>query len=107
VSVDLEIEPQPVRVGLSTVRVALFDEAGQAIEGAQVEIEGNMSHAGMVPVFAAAREVAPGRYEARLEFTMGGDWFIIVRADLADGRSLERTFDVPGVDITCLDTPEP
>ncbi|HSJ58214.1 MAG TPA: FixH family protein, partial [Anaerolineae bacterium] len=106
VAVELEIEPQPVRVGLATVRVALSDEAGQAIEGAQVEIEGNMSHAGMVPVFSAAREAAPGRYEAQLEFTMGGDWFIVVRVDLPDRRSLERTFDVRGVDISCLDTPE-
>jgi len=89
------------------VEARLADEAGQPIEGADVELEGNMSHAGMVPVFAAAREVAPGQYEAQLEFTMGGDWFIVVRAALPDGRSLERTFDVPGVDVTCLDTPAP
>ena len=29
---------------------------------------------------------------------MGGDWFILVRAELPDGRSMERKVDVPGVD---------
>jgi len=28
---------------------------------------------------------------------MAGDWFILVRATLADGRSLEEKVDVPGV----------
>lgn len=107
IGVELEIEPWPVRVGVATVTVALMDEAGQPIQGADVELEGNMNHAGMMPVFASAAEVAPGRYQAQLEFTMGGDWFIIVRAALPDGRSLERTFDVAGVDVTCLDTPVP
>lgn len=107
VGVELEIEPLPVRVGPATVSVGLADAAGQEIEGAQVELEGNMSHAGMEPVFATGREVAPGRYEAQLDFTMSGDWFIVVHAALPDGRSLERTFDIRGVDITCLDTPGP
>jgi hypothetical protein len=107
IGVELEIEPQPVRVGMATATVTLTDAAGQTIQAADVELEGNMSHAGMVPVFASAEEVAPGKYQAQLEFTMGGDWFIVVRAALPDGRSLERTFNVPGVDVTCLDTPVP
>jgi hypothetical protein len=107
IAVELEIEPDPPRLGLATVTLALRDAEGQPISGAAVEIEGNMSHAGMVPVFAGASEVAPGRYQAELDFTMGGDWFLLVRADLPDGRSLERKFDVPGVDAVCGDTPAP
>jgi len=105
--VELAIEPDPPRLGLATVTIELRNAEAQPISGATVEIEGNMSHAGMVPVFASASEVAPGRYEAGLDFTMGGDWFILVRADLPDGRSLERKIDVPGVDAVCGDTPEP
>lgn len=107
VAVELGIEPDPPRLGLATVTIVLRDADGQSISDAMVEIEGNMSHAGMVPVFATASEVSPGRYEASLDFTMGGDWFILVRADLPDGRSLERKIDVPGVDAVCGDTPEP
>lgn len=107
VDVALEIEPSPPQLGLASIMVALHDANGLPISGAQVELEGNMNHAGMVPVFAEASEVAPGRYRAGMEFTMGGDWFILVRADLPDGRSMERKVDVPGVDAICGDTPTP
>jgi hypothetical protein len=107
VGVALAIEPQPPQLGPAVITVTLTDAEGQAIRGAVVGLEGNMSHAGMVPVFATATEVAPGEYRADLEFTMGGDWFILVRADLPDGRSMERQIDVPGVDAICGDTPTP
>jgi hypothetical protein len=107
VAVELLIEPEPPQLGPAAITVTLRDAGGEPLSGAEVELEGNMNHAGMVPVFADAVEVAPGRYQANLEFTMGGDWFILVRADLADGRSLERKIDVPGVDTICADTPTP
>jgi hypothetical protein len=62
-----------------------------------VRLEGGMSHAGMEPVFATAREVEPGRYEAPLELTMAGDWLVLVDATLRDGRALRRQLKVPGV----------
>ena len=107
VGVELAIAPQPPQLGPATITVTLSDASGQPIEGAEVELEGNMNHAGMVPVSARASEVAPGRYRADLEFTMGGDWFILVQADLPDGRSMERKVDVPAVDLFCGETPEP
>jgi hypothetical protein len=107
VGVDLSTEPSPPKLGPATVTVALSDAQGGPILGAVVELEGNMSHAGMVPVFAQASEVAPGRYQASLEFTMAGDWFVLVRAVLPDGRSLERSVDVPGVDAVSGETPAP
>ncbi len=96
VSVDLTVSPDPPQVGPATVVVILQDD-GQALAGAEMNLEGTMTHAGMVPVFADAVETSPGQYKAALEFTMGGDWVIIVRAVLADGRTLERQIDVPGV----------
>lgn len=107
VGVDLSVEPDPPQMGPATVTVILTGADGQPLQGVQMEIEGNMSHAGMVPVLAVAREVSPGRYQAELEFTMVGDWFMLVRADLADGRSMERKIDLPGVNEICGDTPEP
>lgn len=107
VGLQWEIAPEPPQIGSATITVALSDADGQSIEGAEVELEGNMKHAGMVPVFAQATEMEPGRYQAKLEFTMGGDWFILVRAKLPDGRSMERTIDLPGVDTVCSETPAP
>ena len=48
-------------------------------------------------MFAEAGESEPGRYESALEFTMGGDWVVLVRLTLPDGRKIERQFDVKGV----------
>lgn len=98
VHVDLHFDPAP-RVGRTTCTVRLSDEGGAPLTGATVGIEGNMNHAGMVPAFGAAVEAAPGLYQAPLEFTMGGDWFVIVRAELADGRAVEQVLDVPGVAV--------
>lgn len=65
--------------------------------GARVSVEGNMSHPGMVPVFGTAVEVRPGRYEAPLTLTMGGDWVLTVKATLADGRRLSHEVKLPAV----------
>ena len=98
INVDVALTPNPPQVGQTQVVLTLTDATGQSISGAEVELEGNMSHAGMAPVLTKATEVAPGRYEAPLEFTMAGDWFISVRTTLPDGRKLERQVDVPGVE---------
>ncbi|MBI1876760.1 MAG: FixH family protein [Chloroflexi bacterium] len=98
VGVDVVVNPNPPQVGQATVTLTLTDANGQPITGAQIELEGNMTHAGMAPTQAQQpSEVAPGRYEAPLEFSMAGDWFILVKATLPDGRKLERQVDVPGV----------
>jgi hypothetical protein len=106
VVVDVALNPDPPRVGTASVVVKMQDKAGQPIVGATVSLEGNMNHAGMVPVLADAFEFAPGNYQADLDFNMGGDWFILVYATLADGRSLQHQVDVPAVDAFC-GTPAP
>jgi hypothetical protein len=97
VKIDLAFRPDPPKVGQAAAVVTLADKDGQPIRGAKVKLEGDMNHAGMTPVFADAKEVEPGKYEAALEFTMGGDWFVLVNATLADGRKLTRKVDVRGV----------
>jgi len=106
VEVGLQVIPDPPRIGSAVVEVTLQDAGGQPVAGAEMSLEGNMNHAGMVPILARAAEVSPGRYEATLEFTMGGDWFILVQATLPDGRTLKRQIAVPGVDAFC-GTPVP
>lgn len=98
ITLDWSVRPDPPLVGPATVSLTLTDaKTGQPVRGAEVRLEGNMSHAGMKPVFGAAREVEPGRYEAPIELTMGGDWFILIDATLRDGRTLQRQVDVRGV----------
>lgn len=98
VQVDVEVSPQPLEVGPAQVTVMLRDANDKPIENAAVEVEGNMSHAGMVPVIAEATGGDDGHYVTQdFEFTMSGDWFVIVRATLPDGQTAEQTFDLQSV----------
>ncbi|HET9528857.1 MAG TPA: FixH family protein [Blastocatellia bacterium] len=95
--VELEIVPQPPRIGPATVTLKLSDASGAPLNAARVRLEGNMSHAGMRPVFSEAREAGPGRYEAPIEFTMGGDWIILIHITLPDGRRLQREVEIKAI----------
>lgn len=95
--VDLQIEPSPPKVGQAEIVLHLTESSGEPLEGGTLEVEGNMNHAGMKPVFATLTETEPGRYAGNLEFTMAGDWFLLVTGQLADGRAVNEKIDVPGV----------
>ena len=97
IGLTLEVAPSPPTVGLAMLTLTVTNADGHPISDATIEIGGNMSHAGMAPVFSQATQFEPGKYRAPLELTMGGDWFILVKATLADGRTLERQVDLPGV----------
>ena len=98
IAIEQELSPQPARVGAETVRVQLKDRAtAQAVAGAKVSLEAEMSHPGMAPVLADAREVSPGKYEGMIQFTMAGDWVILLHITLPDGKKIEREIRVGNV----------
>ena len=99
VKVDLSFDPAPPQMGTSKVILNMTDAKGDPVIGAELKLEGNMNHAGMKPSFATMSETSPGHYTGSLEFTMGGDWFIIVSGKTAEGRQIERKIDVPGVRV--------
>jgi hypothetical protein len=97
VAIEYGINPPPVRVGPAVRTVKLRDAAGAPVAGAHVNLEADMSHPGMAPVFGETREVGPGQYQGSLEFAMSGDCVILIHATLPDGRTLERDVNVAGV----------
>ena len=97
VVVKPEISPHPARVGTVTVMFTLQDGTALPVKGAQVRLEADMSHPGMSPVFADAREAEPGRYQSQLALGMPGDWVILVHGALADGKKFERQIALNGV----------
>lgn len=102
VAVAVSFDPLPF-VGPTTCTVALRGADGAPVTGASLQVEGNMNHAGMVPVFVDLTAAGDGIYAGPFEFTMGGDWFVVIRGELADGRALERVIDVPAVPVTRKD----
>ena len=93
---DKKISPNPAHVGPVTVSFHLSD-ASKPVSGAQVSLEGDMTHPGMAPVFADVHEVAPGQYRGNLTLNMPGDWVLLLHITLPDGRRLEDQIAVRGV----------
>jgi hypothetical protein len=92
------VTPQPVHVGVATVTVTgVTDGLGELLAGVHVQVEGDMAHPGMAPVFADAPETQPGVYTAHLNFNMPGDWVVLTHIRLANGQKIERQIDVWGV----------
>jgi len=98
ISIESSMTPQPVRSGMETISIQLTNPSHELVAGAHVQVEGDMSHPGMAPVFADARETSPGNYKATLDFTMGGDWVVLFHITLSDGSKVERQMDVNGVE---------
>jgi hypothetical protein len=99
IAVDVVLTPRQPVVGQATIVITLNDAADHPVQGAEVALEGYMTHPGMAPIDAQAREVAAGRYQAPLWFTMQGDWVLVIHARLPDGRMLERQIDVRDVKL--------
>jgi hypothetical protein len=93
-----EISPLPPRVGRVTLTLQITDLSGAAVTGAQITVEGNMSHAGMAPIFAEAKEVEPGRYRSIMELSMAGDWNVTVHVTWSSNRKIDHTFEISGVE---------
>lgn len=97
IRMDVATAPTPPVVGPSRVVVTLSDGDGAAMAGADLRLEGTMTHAGMVPVIREAVPDGGGRYRVDdFEFTMGGDWILRAHVILSDGRAgiLERELRV-------------
>jgi hypothetical protein len=91
------VSPHPPRVGAVTIDVEPLDAKGQPVSGAHVELEGNMSHAGMSPVIGVTREIDPGKYRGTLPLTMAGDWIVLVNVTLANGERVQHQIELNGV----------
>jgi hypothetical protein len=97
VAIEQTLTPEPARVGPASITLRLSDPGGKPVTGAKIALEADMSHAGMSPEFADAKESEPGRYLAHFEFPMAGDWVVLLHITLPGGKKLERQFDVKGV----------
>lgn len=91
-----EFSSPSLQVGQRTLTLTL-KRAGKPVTGARIRLEGNMSHAGMAPVFADASEIEPGRYQSTMEFSMAGDWYVVAHVTLPDRSKLDRQFDLKGI----------
>ncbi len=95
VHVQVSSAPTPPIIGPVRLVLTVTDDDGAPVEASEVRVEGTMTHAGMVPVHETARREGEGRWVVpEFEFTMGGDWILIVEVELPDGRVATREREV-------------
>lgn len=98
-SADIQIRlapiPFPPVIGDSRLVVQIADKSGSPIDDAHMAVKGSMSHAGMAPVLAEVEGGGKeGVYNVPFEWTMAGDWIVIVDVQLADGSRAQERFDI-------------
>lgn len=74
----------------TAVTVTVRDAAGQPVDAATLEIQALMAHPGMAPLIEPAQGQGHGVYAAHLQFTMAGDWDVLVTGRLPDGRRVRQ-----------------
>ena len=94
VEISLRAEPEALAVGSTTLIVRLTDASGTPIDGATLQVHGDMDHEGMAPVDREVSESASGEYRVPFEWSMGGGWIVTVTAQLPDnGGEVSESFD--------------
>lgn len=91
--IGLTLEPDPPVTGAATLRVSVRN-GGQPVDDAKLNVRGDMTHAGMIPVIRDIDESADGVYVVPFEWTMSGDWIVDMTVTLADGQTVQQRAEV-------------
>ena len=98
ISLQWTVEPSTPSASTDTLtRITLQDAQQRPVNGARLQLEAHMSHPGMTPVVRPLTDRGGGSYETRLQFSMAGDWILVVTGDLPDGRRITRSLPIAGV----------
>jgi len=74
---EVRFVPEHPTVGKAEVRI----EVDPGLELVRVEVVGDMTHAGMIPVEAEAHPAGPGLWRVEdFDFNMRGDWVLTITA---------------------------
>jgi len=82
----------PPKVGAIQINIQITNPNSKLLSESPIEMEGNMSHPGMVPVRGNAPLISESRYQGNLVTTMAGDWIIFLKIKLKNGEIIEKNF---------------
>ncbi|HRE46641.1 MAG TPA: FixH family protein [Aggregatilineales bacterium] len=83
----------PALVGSGIVIITVTGPDGAPVTNAMVKVTGNMLHEGMMPITGEGKHMGEGQYQVSLQWSMAGDWQVVVNVTRPDGTHAERTFD--------------
>lgn len=92
-AIELELMASDTLVGETTLMLLVTDSDGKPLSNpGTLSVRGDMNHAGMVPVFAEAKEAVDGTFSLPFEWTMAGSWLVEVSLKLPSGDIASETF---------------
>lgn len=92
---QMTLDVESDSVGETTLLVTLLNAESEPVNDAVIDVKGDMNHAGMVPVLGSS-ENAPehGVYRVPFNWTMGGEWILVVTASLPDDTTFSEEFNI-------------
>lgn len=91
--IQLELLASDTLVGETTLMLTVTDLEGKPLSNpGTLSVRGDMSHAGMVPVFAEAEAATAGVFSLPFEWTMAGSWLVEASLKLPNGDVASETF---------------
>ncbi len=92
-NLELELTASDTVVGETTLMLTVRDSDGKPLSNpGTLSVRGDMSHAGMVPVFAEAEDATDGVFSLSFEWTMAGSWLVEASLERPSGDVAGETF---------------
>lgn len=87
---NISLEQTPSAMAVQTIVLSISDGA-TPLENAKVQIEATMTHAGMPSQIVPMEPLGAGKYQASIDFSMLGEWVLIVNITESNGAVMQRT----------------
>lgn len=87
---NISLEQIPSTMEVQTIVLSISDGA-TPLENAKVQIEATMTHAGMPSQIVPMESLGAGKYQASIDFSMLGEWVLIVNITESNGAVMQRT----------------
>ena len=68
----------------------LKNKKNKPIENALINVEANMNHPGMIPIYTKANYLSNGIYRFNLKLNMHGDWILFLTIIRTDGTIVKK-----------------
>ncbi len=86
----ISLEQTPSAMGGQTI-VLTINDGTTPLDNANVQLEATMTHAGMPSQIVPMQALGAGKYQASIDFSMLGEWVLIVNVTEANGATMQRT----------------
>lgn len=86
----MSLEQTPNAMGVQTI-VLVINDGSTPLDNAKVQIEATMTHAGMPSQIVQMQALGAGKYQGSIDFSMLGEWVLIVNVTEANGAVMQRT----------------